>query len=60
MKPETNNPQTLKDAIAFGEYLTALNPEFDQTLQNFMRALPPEMLLDSEEFNALWCSHLNL
>lgn len=55
----TTKTQTLKDAIAFGEYLRELNPNYNPILENFMKTLPPEMLLDSEEFDLLWFNHLD-
>jgi len=54
----TTETQTVADAIAFSEYLTECNPNYNQLLPNFLRTLPPEMLLESDEFDRLWFDHL--
>lgn len=54
----TSKTQTVQDAIAFGEYLLELNPNYDQFFLNFLRTQDPLALLNSEEVQINWINEL--
>lgn len=55
----TTETQTVADAIAFGEYLLELNPNYDQCFLNFLKTQDPKALLNSEEIDINWFNEIN-
>lgn len=55
----TTETQTVEDAIAFGEYLLELNPNYDQSFLKFLRTQDPKALLNSEEITANWFNEIS-